>query len=1073
MAIRKTKFWVRAVEAFAFVLFLALALLAWRLSRGPVSLDPIAPYIENALGGDTGGFHIKIGHASLDWSELLEPPTLVVQDVRAVDRRGTVASFPRMTVKLNTGALLRGTIAPEQVALSKPTLRVARHADGSFTFGFEPTSNEAEKVIEEPAGTGGTSLATLLISALTQPYSRDNQASYLNAIAINDARLVLFDEPIGRQWFVPKASLYLVRAGSEVQLSVDFPVVDDERPWSIKSTGRYVRRSGILEMTFVIDGFRPSKVAGLVEQAAPLAALDLRLSGRAKTSFTLGGGAARLNQLDFSIKGEPGHLRLPAPLMRDYPIRRMILKGTVKDAFKRVTLERLEIDLDAGEDRIIPLVVSGNGLRLNESPEIDLNIGIDNLQVSELQTYWPESVKEGARKWIVSNLRNGALTQSNFQVKLAGPSLGELDLANLSGTSTLTGIDVTYMKGLPEVEGTGGILELGTKEITISLNEGHVPDSITGRGVQVRSGAVKLHRLGEKPEFARVTLDLTGDLGEVLRLIDHQPLGYASAMDIDATLASGETAVQAKFDFPLVKSLALDDIRIGVKASVDGANIPDVALGQPLTDSQLTFALDRKGMDVKGSIALAGVPGEIIWRENFGGGAFRSRYEIDAVLDNAGRPLAGLTAMIFAPPYIDGPVPTYLVYTVKRDGTAKIEAMADLTPATVEVNQLGWRKMPGIAAQAEVTAEFVDGHLRSVPTFQITSEDSVDIAGDVAFSEGGVLTSVVLTRATAADSFMTGELALDDRGVYQLDVRGPAFNSRYFWRELGRDDARVRGDENQRQTPLEVRAAFDRMWLGDEGDFRDVKLIFRRGTRGIERIDFSSKIDGEAPFTFLLESRDGKRTFRGESANGGGVVRAVGLSDDVVGGDLTIDGEMLSDGSIEGDAEIKDLKVVDAPVLARLLSVASLSGIVDQLSGGGISFEMLKVPFSYAHSALEVKNGEMYGSSLGLTGKGTYSFAESRMDFDGTIVPAYTINNIFNSIPLIGDILTGTEKGGGMVAMTYTYRGDVATAQPSVNPLAAFTPGITRQIFDIFSGPQKTSPVPSDRQPADNPPPGS
>jgi hypothetical protein len=36
--------------------------------------------------------------------------------------------------------------------------------------------------------------------------------------------------------------------------------------------------------------------------------------------------------------------------------------------------------------------------------------------------------------------------------------------------------------------------------------------------------------------------------------------------------------------------------------------------------------------------------------------------------------------------------------------------------------------------------------------------------------------------------------------------------------------------------------------------------------------------------------------------------------------------------------------------------------------------------------------------------------------------------------------------------MTYTYKGPVATAQPSVNPLAALTPGFTRHIFDIFKG---------------------
>jgi hypothetical protein len=108
----------------------------------------------------------------------------------------------------------------------------------------------------------------------------------------------------------------------------------------------------------------------------------------------------------------------------------------------------------------------------------------------------------------------------------------------------------------------------------------------------------------------------------------------------------------------------------------------------------------------------------------------------------------------------------------------------------------------------------------------------------------------------------------------------------------------------------------------------------------------------------------------------------------------------------------------------------------------------------------------MYGPGLGLTGKGSYNFAQSLMDFDGTIIPAYTINSAVSSIPLLGHLLTGGEKGGGVLAMTYTYKGDVATAEPHVNPLAALTPGFTRHIFDIFKGGPPKPHQPAQAEPA-------
>jgi hypothetical protein len=160
---------------------------------------------------------------------------------------------------------------------------------------------------------------------------------------------------------------------------------------------------------------------------------------------------------------------------------------------------------------------------------------------------------------------------------------------------------------------------------------------------------------------------------------------------------------------------------------------------------------------------------------------------------------------------------------------------------------------------------------------------------------------------------------------------------------------------------------------------------------------------------------------------------------------------------LKGKAEIKQFKLVQAPVLARLLSVASLTGIMDELRGGGISFKTMRVPFSYGKSVISIKDGEMFGSSLGLTADGTYNFASSTMHFDGTLIPAYSINSVLNSIPLLGAVLSGGEKGGGIFAATYSYYGDVATAQPSVNPLAALAPGFLRHIFDIFkpSAPQE------------------
>ena len=202
-----------------------------------------------------------------------------------------------------------------------------------------------------------------------------------------------------------------------------------------------------------------------------------------------------------------------------------------------------------------------------------------------------------------------------------------------------------------------------------------------------------------------------------------------------------------------------------------------------------------------------------------------------------------------------------------------------------------------------------------------------------------------------------------------------------------------------------------------------------------------------------MQSQDEGRLFKAESENGGAVLRALGLGDDFVDGDLSVTGAVQESGAVEGTFNMGSFKVVDAPLLARLLSVASLTGIVDELEGSGITFSELNLPFSYADNVFSVQNAAMYGASLGLTGRGRYDTNQNTVEGEGTLIPAYAFNSAVGSIPILGPILTGGEKSGGVFAATYTVRGNPEGVEITVNPLATLTPGFLRQIFKVFDPP--------------------
>jgi len=207
------------------------------------------------------------------------------------------------------------------------------------------------------------------------------------------------------------------------------------------------------------------------------------------------------------------------------------------------------------------------------------------------------------------------------------------------------------------------------------------------------------------------------------------------------------------------------------------------------------------------------------------------------------------------------------------------------------------------------------------------------------------------------------------------------------------------------------------------------------------KIDF--RPDGDDGYGLTIEANDM-----------GAALRALDILDTVRGGRLAIVGH--SDGPLpasplEGRIEARDYVAVDAPVFARLLTVASLTGIGDLLSGQGVRFERLIGAFTLDDGTLRTDLIRAYGASLGLTAKGEIDFDGSRIDLKGTVVPAYSMNRILGEIPLLGPILTGGE-GEGLFAVTYHMTGDLGDPEVSVNPLSILTPGFLRGLFSAIGG---------------------
>ncbi len=164
-----------------------------------------------------------------------------------------------------------------------------------------------------------------------------------------------------------------------------------------------------------------------------------------------------------------------------------------------------------------------------------------------------------------------------------------------------------------------------------------------------------------------------------------------------------------------------------------------------------------------------------------------------------------------------------------------------------------------------------------------------------------------------------------------------------------------------------------------------------------------------------METEGDRRKARLTSNNAGAGLWALDFVDTMQGGELLLEaGRPLSDSNAawDGTLTISNFSLVKAPIMARILTLASLTVITNALAGKGIQFATLNVPFTWRDGVITVKTARAVGSELGLTSDGTISVRNKKFGLNGTIIPAYTFNSALGNIPVVGRIFLGREGGG-------------------------------------------------------------
>ena len=1034
----------------------------WRLSTGPAPVDFLTPRLEAAFNeavADEAGERVSlsIGETVLTWAGWGRTIDLRARRTTVTDADGTLlARLPDVSVTLSLRALLQGVIAPTAVEIIEPSLVLIRRPDGEIVFGHGDSDEAEQRNLQ------GEDFSRTLPAIVGQFLSEPDPAkplAFLDAVRLVDGNLTIRDETRGLSWRAAAVSLEVRSDKGGLAGEGAAKLAQGRAPADLKLAFFYDPNSARIELAGSFAGLRPSAFEALVSDPALLAGLDLAFNGKASSRLALDG---TIESVSFEIGGGPGQFALGDLFPEPRPLQDLLVRGSYGGAWTGLTIEAAEIRFGSGEAPGPTLTAAGDLRWLDDELRVTGTGRVSGLLVAQLGNFWPRGLSENGRTWVVENITAGIAEEATLNLDLALPA-GDLDAAEiavLDGTIRYRDLEVHYLAPMPPVTAVSGTASFDQYGMSFRATGGQLGS------LEALETNVSISGFEDPDQTIDINLPIAGPLRDMLTLLNHKRLRLVERVGIDPDATEGLAAARVNFRFPLIEDLELDDVAIVGKANLTGVAVGNLLLGQDARNGKLSLDLTKDEMQIVGGLTLGPLPMQIDWTEDFSGTA-EARSLIKVLANSVSDQQRAAFGFDFWPE-LHGPVAASVSAQIGRDESASIKLALNLQDADLGASFLGWEKPAGVAGQARATLRLEGERLVSFDALSVTA-DTLALQGSGLFDQEGELASLTLQQLAYGKTALSDVEITVIEGGYDVAVAGGQLDAEPLLGD-GQDGDEAARETDEAQPTIRLRApslarlqfaegrALSRVSLGLERGASGWQLLRLTGNlpRELWTVDGQDKAPAEGGAAPAAEPRrvvidyapagPGLHRINVTADDMGGTLRALDVLGTVRGGTLVITGEEPAGEPLTAEVEAKDFTMVEAPALARLLLVASLTGVVEGLRGEGISFQRLVGEVTVEDGVISSDLVRAYGTSLGLTAKGTLDVERSEIDIEGTIVPAYLLNRILGEIPVLGPLLTGGE-GQGFVAFTYTMKGPLAEPEIAVNPLSALAPGFLRSLF--------------------------
>lgn len=1062
----------RKIMDYTGVVFLVLLLVfIWQLYRGPIAVPFLKPYIIKALNHDDSEYLVTVDAVNLELVRSIQPIKIIANKVVYKKHDGTfIINAPKTSVSFSIRALLRGVIAPSSMEINNPTVYVFttygvekdKEADinkKKLEYYFESFEDFAERFNSE---------------------DKSYPESYINDIAIKNAEVEFHEVDLGRKWVFSDLNYTFERNFTNIETDFNALLKLKDKIATVGIDAEYRPVTNKIAASFYFSDLVPADAVDtfLEEKISKnLYEINLPISGKVDTLIDFGeilknkddiiaSLDTAVENINFQFEGGQGNIMFSDNEQFKYDISSFLLEGNINGGVDKVNIKDADFDL-GGLKTKLGLKVTGMKKFFFEDSLKDLKISatasVKELKFDELNRYWPRYIAEDAWLWVEDSIYGGEVNDASFKFDFAyDKKTKNLAMTNLEGKGTVIDSNLNYLKGMPDIKNMYGTVYFYPDKLKVDIDKG------ISEGVILTGGNVLLYDLDKYDNFADINLITTSSITDALRLIDNKPLNYASDMGIDPASIQGEAETNLSLKFELKNNLEPEEVKVEVKSVLTDVVMPDIVQGKTVEAETLNLVVDNNGLSVIGEAKLEGIPLRLVWDENFVDKSYKSKYKISFKFDDAIKKKLGIDISILNPPYIDGYANVDAEITKYAGDKLDIDITAGLNNAVIDYSFLGFSKPLNQPAAIKTKLSFLKDKLVAIPSFSLSKSDFI-LNGKIELNKKGDVKVVDIYDIKGPKTSAKAKIEFSDgaKQKVKINISGNSYDLSEFF--AGKENSmktvksKVKKISKASQeeeedwedvTDTDIFIAVNNLWTNPNVPITNFagSAVLRNGI-GVHEVHMIGNYGNSKTVRLKLDyvpRPNGEYLLSIDSNNAGSTLKVLRIYDNMRGGNLRIDAKRNKNKEFVGHAQIRDFSIHNTPVLAKLLTVASFTGMVNLLTGEGMAFSHFDAPFEYKHRVLSVKEGKAFGNVMGITGNGSYDRGLEEVNVKGVIAPAYSINTFIGKIPLVGGLLAG--KDGTVFAANYTITGDLTDPKISINPLSALSPSSLKDLFSSLFG---------------------